>query len=338
MFKLGIIGCGRIAEEGHAPALEELRNEVQVTALADSSRERLRVLGTRFNVPEGSRYTNYKRLLDAERLDIVDIALPHFLHEKAAVAAAQHKVNILIEKPLATSVKSAGRIVNAVNENGVIMCVFHNYRYNPVFMTALDLVKSGKIGTPFLLRMEGLGGGHYPGTAAYDPNWRTKMKRAGGGCLIDNGYHNIYLAQEMMGSPVVSVYARINTYTRQIDVDDTAALLMKHANNGTTSLQVSWGVTAGGQAVHELHGTEGSLFFYRDNKPVALFSNATKTFEYPELKSGSPNSFAGLMHDFFESLRTGSRPPTTGEEARQTLQIVMAAYKSGKTGKAVRLV
>jgi len=339
MFKVGIIGCGKIVELGHAPAFKRLAEEgvAKVVALADPVDARLEVLGDMLGVPPEQRYNDYQDMLKNASLDFVDVATPHFLHRDPIVAAAESGVNIISEKPLATNLAEVDDILEAVNKNGVALCVLHNYRYNPAVKKALQLIKEGALGEVFLIRHEGLGGGWWPGTESFDPNWRSKASMGGGGCLIDNGYHNLYLAREMMGAEVVSVYARIATYTQPIDVEDTALLLLEHANGGTTSIQVSWGVKSGGAGAHEIHGKEGSLFFGKDDKPLALFNNKTGEWSYPEVEKSPRSDFEGLFYDCFKAVEEGKPVPTDGQEARRNLAIIMAAYESSKTGKVIKL-
>ena len=337
MFKLGIIGCGLIVEYAHIDALKSLADEVRVIAISDPSEERLEVISKLLDMGDAQCYNDYQKMLEEEKLDFVDIAVPHFLHKEILIACAQAKVNIIIEKPLATTLEEADMMLEAVEQNSVNLCVLHNYRYNPPAARALELIKEGKIGKPFLIRSEGLRGSHWPGARGYDPDWRTKSSRSGGGCLLDNGYHNIYLAREMMHSPVKSVYARTGTFVQDIDVDDTAVLLLNHENGGTSSIQVSWGVKAGGVRVDEVHGDKGSISFTREGRPLSVFSNQTGQWEYPELTARYKNSFTGLMHDCFEAVREGRSVPTNGKEARRNLQIIMAAYESAGTGKVVEV-
>ncbi len=337
MFKLGIIGCGRIVECAHIGALKSLADEVRVIAVSDKSEERLEVVSKLLAPEDVKGYADYKKMLREEELDFVDIAVPHFLHKEILIASARAGVNIIIEKPLATTLEEADLMLEAVEENKVNLCVLHNYRYNPYTAKALELIREGKIGKPFLIRNEGLGGSHWSGAKGYDPDWRTKSSKSGGGCLLDNGYHNIYLAREMMQSPVKSVYARAGTFVQDIDVDDTAVLLLNHESGGTSSIQVSWGVKAGGVRANEVHGDKGSISFTREDRPLSLFSNRTGEWEYPELKDEPKGSFAGLMHDCFEAVRRGRPVPTDGKEARRNLEIIMAAYESAKTGKVVKV-
>ena len=339
MFKLGIIGCGRVVETGHMPALKRLSEDglVEVVALADPAEERRKTIGHALSVPGKSRYESHSQMLDAEALDFVDIALPHFLHEKVTIDCAKAGVNIISEKPLATNLVEADRIIKACDEAGIILAVLHNYRYNPAMHKALEIARGGEIGEVFLVRYEGLGRSHWHGTEAYDPHWRTKKARAGGGCLIDNGYHNIYLAREFMASAIIGVYAQIETYTRPIDVDDTALFLFRHENRGTSSIQVSWGVNAGGRGMREVHGKEGSIVIGREDKPLGLYQNSTGEWTYPEVETEYESNFAGIMADIFRAVEESEPVPTDGLEARRNLEALTAAYQSAERGEVVKV-
>lgn len=343
MIRLGIIGCGRIVEVGHAKAWQSLADQVQVVAIADPTPERLEKIGEMLGVPKDARYRDYHDMLRNEKLDLVDIALPHFLHEEAAEAAAKAGVNIILEKPMATTLAEVDNMRDAIKNAGVQFSIIHNYKYQSLNATALKLVETGAIGKPFLIREEGLGGGHWPGTQSYDPNWRTRAATSGGGCLIDNAYHNIYLADTMMLSPVTRVYARIKTYLQPIDVDDTALVFLEHENGATSSIQVSWAVKAGGQRVHEVHGTKGSIRYdYRDTEglvhPLALYDNERGQWSYPnpaDIIGNRPSDFAAAFSDYLQALQAGKPAPNGLEAARRNLAIVSAAYESGKRGQPV---
>ena len=339
MLRAGIIGCGRIVEEGHAGAFEALRDRVQVAAISDPVETRRDLIGGRLGVPSASRYDDYRELLARGDLDFVDMALPHFLHEEVILAAAQAGVTILTEKPLTTSMDSAQRIVEAVEASGIQMCVIHNYRHQPASAKALELVQAGRIGQPFFIRYEYLGGGHYPGAAGYDPDWRTKSARGGGGALLDNGYHYLYMSEALMGSPITQAYGRVGTFVQQQDVEDLAAVLLAHESGATTSLQFSWGIKGGGARVGEVHGTQGSLRFGGRGQPL-LEIHENEVGEWLPVELGDPaspgnNSFVGMMDEFITALEQGAPMPVSAQQARHNLAIVMAGYESARLGRAV---
>jgi len=334
MLKCGIIGCGRIVQQGHVSAFKTLRDRIEVVALADPAQGSLDAVGEALGVER--KYKDYREMLAKETLDFVDIATPHFAHRDNVVDAANAGVHILSEKPMATNLKEADAMLAAVEKNGVQYCVLHNYIYGGALKRAIALVREGAIGEVFFIRSEGMGWGHYAGVEGFDPDWRTKMARGGGGCLIDNGYHNLYSAEYLMNSPVVSVYASVGTFVQPIDVDDLAVLLLKHKNGGTTSIQVSWATKAGGVGVYEIHGTKGTLTFRRDDHPLALFRNETGEWEYPSIEV-QYEGFTGIFHEFAKALEQGTEVPISGRRARHNLDIIVSAYESAKTGNVVAI-
>ncbi|MCK4591068.1 MAG: Gfo/Idh/MocA family oxidoreductase [Candidatus Latescibacteria bacterium] len=332
MLRCGIIGCGRIVQGGHVDAFKALRDRIEVVALADPAQSSLDAVGEALGVER--KYEDYREMLAKEALDFVDIATPHFAHRDNVVDVANAGVHILSEKPMATNLEEADTMLEAVEKNGVRYCVLHNYIYGGALKRAIALVQEGAIGEVFFIRSEGLGWGHFPGVEGFDSAWRTKMARGGGGCLIDNGYHNIYSGEYLMNSPVVSVYASVGTFVQPIDVDDLAVLMLKHKNGGITSIQVSWAVKARGVGVYEIHGTKGTLTFHREDHPLALYRNDTEKWEYPSTEV-QYEGFTGIFYEFVEALEKGTGVPISGHKARHNLQIIMSAYQSAKTGKVV---
>ena len=127
MNRVGIIGCGRIAEQGHLPGYAELAGRISVVAVADPAAERRDLLGERLGVPQEARYAEYCDLLAHDDLDYVDICLPHHLHHAATIAAAEAGLNILLEKPIAANEDEALAMIAAVEKAGVVFSLIHNY-------------------------------------------------------------------------------------------------------------------------------------------------------------------------------------------------------------------
>jgi predicted dehydrogenase len=337
MLKAGIIGCGRIVVDCHAPSLLKLKHRVKVTALADPVPEQRKIVGDRLRVPKKARYSDYHEMLEKENLDFVAIALPHSLHEEAIIAAANRRVNILTEKPLTTSMASARRILSAVKRNRIHFGIIHNYRYEPVRQKAVRLIREGKIGRPFFVRFEYPGWFGYRGARGYRPLWRTEARFGGGGAVIDNGYHFMYLAEEFMQSPIVKVYARVGTFVRRQDVDDLGVVTFTHANGGVTSLLISWGLRAGGRSATEVHGTKGSLWFGYDNIPLQFFNNRTERWTKFQVKGDFLTAFYSMYREYVDSLEGKKKYVPSAEVALHAIAIVMATYKSGKEGRVVNL-
>ena len=333
MIGVGIVGCGRIVEEGHAPAFEKLSDRFRVVAVADASAERRDLIGDRFGVTAKNRFSGWDGLFACDDVELIDMALPHSLHRPSCVAAAATGKPILMEKPMATSMEDADAIMAAVQKSGVQACIVHNYLYFPHHARALELIHEGAIGRPFLFRSEGLSASHWPGTGAYDPAWRTKAGISGGGPLIDNAYHNLYGAAGFMGSLPVEVYAKLGRFVRDIEVEDTVSVTLTHANGGFSTILVGWSAGAA-KRVQEVHGTEGSLLFDHEGHAIAIFRDGE--WEFPEVGERR-FGFEALFAEYADALEAGKPPPVPFSEGYRNLKVVMGAYESSRTGLPVKL-
>ena len=334
MINVGIVGCGRIIEEGHAPAFAKLRDRFRVVAVADPSPQRRDLIADQFDVAADRRFSDWQELLAVDEIDLVDMALPHFLHLPSLRAAAGAGKAVLMEKPMATSMQEADAIMAAVSDSGRPACLIHNYLWRPEVQRGLELVKTGAIGRPHLFRSEGFSPSHYPGAAGYDPDWRTKSARGGGGAIIDNAYHYCYMAEAMLGSPVATVYASYGTYVHDIDVEDLGLVQLRHANGANSLIVQGW--TGSGQAAAEVHGSEGVLTLPRFRERRITIQRGGKT-EAIEVEGEIHFGFEGIFAEYADALERGGAPPVEFSAGYHNLQIVMAAYESGRTGQAVSL-
>ena len=155
--------------------------------------------------------------------------------------------------------------------------------------------------------------------------WRTQAEAGGGGPLIDNGYHQVYTALNYVGSPAVRVYARIGRYVQDIEVEDTALVLIEHANGATTSLQVGWSALAGGIGVNEIIGTEGQIRFGGRESPVSVWRKATGEWTHPPVETEGPDEL-GLpvaVRRFVEAIENDGEVPVSAADGRHVLAIVL---------------
>tara|TARA_Y100000590_G_scaffold467565_1_gene646884 strand:+ start:673 stop:1677 length:1005 start_codon:yes stop_codon:yes gene_type:complete len=334
MINVGIVGCGRIIEDGHAPAFLELKDRFNVTALADPTPERRSVIGSMLNIPIDRQFADWNDLLKLDDIELVDMALPHFLHLESAVAAARSGKKILMEKPMATSMDEADQIMAAIRENNSIACIAHNYLFRHPTIKALELIKAGAIGEPFFYRQGAFMPRHYAGTSTYDSGWRSKSKMAGGGALIDNSYHHLYMAAALIGSPISSIFTNMGTFVHNIDVEDTVIMSLTHANGRMSAIETGWS-TGAAHPVDELHGTEGSIVFNREPPYLQLHHNDT-CIEI-EITPGFTWGFKNLFEAYADTIEQELPPPVSFDDGYSNLKVVMSAYKSGHNSIAVNI-
>ena len=333
MINVGIVGCGRIIEEGHAPAYSKLKDRFRVVAVADPSSARRDLIGEPLNVPARRRLADWNDLMALDDVSLIDMALPHFLHLESCVAVANSCKAILMDKLMATSLDEASAVMEAVAGSDAPACIVHNYLYRSAHAAALELISEGAIGNPFLYhRGSQFMSGHWPGVSAYDADWRTKAAKAGGGALIDNAYHYLYLASAFLGSPVTNVYERTDTFIHDIEVEDTVLATLEHGGSGVSSIEVGWSA-AGAQEYEEIHGAEGSIALDRDGHALGILR--AEEWEFPEVAESDFWGYDGLFAAYADAIESGGEVPVPFEDGYQNIKVVMAAYASGRSGESV---
>ena len=200
MVRIGIVGCGRVVDVGHVPGLKEIPTLAKVTAIADVAEANLKQIGDKLKVPVSARYGDYRDLLRAERknVDVIVLALPHKLHKPILIETARAGYAILTEKPLTVDLQEAKDVFRVLQKQKTYFGIIHNYWRSSPMLTIVGAVRAGKVGEPFLYRTEGLGGSYWAGVKSFRSSWRSEAKIGGRGCLLDNGYHQIYSAERVV--------------------------------------------------------------------------------------------------------------------------------------------
>jgi predicted dehydrogenase len=341
--RIGLIGCGRIVQRTHALAYHALRGHWQIVAAADVSEAALEEAGTRFGILPTHRYRDYRDMLERASIDTVVIATPHAFHAEQAIAAAQAGKTIISEKPMATTLEEANAILAAVRRAGVAYTVVHNFLFTAAAQGAAQLLAEGVVGEPILGHGE-LIARKPDDTTRPELDWRASQ-RFGGGCVIDTAYHEIYMVERLMGSPVRYVEARVATLRFPIDVDDTALLLLEHANGRLSTVHASWCARApalSGRWV-VVQGTHGAVrVVHNSDIPLTYVRDPERNWEPPEphllgATAGVPGDRTGHAA-FFQAvaraLDAGGFMSVTGEEAQHILAIVLAAREASAARRA----
>ena len=335
-FRVGVIGCGAIAQNCHLPGYAKCK-DVSIEAAADIEPARLAEAQHRFGVKRV--YRDYRRMLQKECLDIASVCTPNYLHADAAICAAEAGCHILCEKPIALSMKVAAAMAAAVKKNRVRMMLGFSHRFYAGNQKAKALIESGRIGKPFMIRVRFAHGGPQPGWAMSD--WFYNARKAGGGACLDMGIHAYDLCEYLMG-PVTAVQADIRTLVKKIDVDDNAILVFDFKSGAMGYVEVGWTSKPGFVGL-EIYGTEGTII--ADYYGAGLVniagsvspSGKVGTTRKVLVKDYRKGGWSVEVREFIDALKTG-KPFRAGiPEGIRSLKIALAGYKSAGTGKRVRV-
>lgn len=180
-LKVGIIGLGHQSLEDHLPAIF-VSADAELIAVADVDVEKLKSFSN--DHKDIHTYQQFNDLFKSERLDFVIIAVPHHLHQDIIKEVIKRKIHVLKEKPFTVTLAQAKEIKELAERNGVKIMLTLQRRFNPIYSTFFQLID--KIGTPFFIEAK-----YTFYTDSPHEGWRGKKELAGGGCLIDMGYHII---------------------------------------------------------------------------------------------------------------------------------------------------
>jgi myo-inositol 2-dehydrogenase / D-chiro-inositol 1-dehydrogenase len=235
MKNVGIIGLGNM---GKLHLLNALRiDDVRVVAAADKS-EFNRKSVKKYHV---KTYDDYTKMLDAEKLDAVIVSLPNFLKKDCVFYTAEKKVNIFLEKPMALNYDEAQEMVQKVEKENVRMTVGVNYRYYPCVQKLKNSFDDGRIGDAVIATSDLILSGpmSHGAVPAPVPEWWLSKETAGGGALIDLGYHLIDIFSWMFGDLDI-VYSNLG-YRFNLPVEDSATVVLKSRAQGVTCVvNVGW--------------------------------------------------------------------------------------------------
>ena len=339
-IRLGLIGCGGIVQKSHLHGLLDIPDLATISAIADPIPENRNRVGTAADIITEQRYEDHRHMLARAELDAVIIATPHHLHAEHVIEAAQAGVAIISEKPMATSLGEADRLLDAVKKHNIPYTIVHNFLYTPGTVEALRLLREENTGTPQTGRALSLFG---KTEDQADPNsvWRAS-KAAGGGCIGDSAYHEIYLIETMIGSPVRYVEARVQTKFFDFDVDDVAFLLFEHENGAISTVSTSWGMPGSGDHnICEVYTRTHGIRIVSRGRELLHLDKSKRKWQPIDLDHGLSTealSRAGHANYFaatFKALAEDKPPPITAEHARHNLSLIHAAHKATTQRKAV---
>lgn len=324
-LKVGVIGLGHQSLEDHIPAILASQ-DTELVAVADNDKEKLKTFSQQNKTIH--IYEKFNNLLHSEKLDFIIIATPHFLHGDIIKEAIKRKVHILKEKPFAISLDQAKTFSKLAKGNNVKIAITLQRRFNPIYSTFFQLID--KIGTPFFIESK-----YTFYTDAPHEGWRGKKELAGGGCLIDMGYHIIDLLMWYFGLPDF-VFAETSCDAKEeieYDAEDTVKVIFRYKNNNIFgSLLVSRVIPPKTEYV-DIYGTRGIIHIERGK-----IERRAPNGEVQESLSREHHwpSAAQDQLEFFVKVLRGEKENITGPEFHfNHLAFIEAAYRSKSEKKFI---
>lgn len=326
-LKGALIGFGQVAEKAHLPGFKERGIEIIAVCEKDPARREAALAA----LPQAAMYSSYEQLLAAQDgLDFVDIATPPFLHSDQALAALKRGVHVLVEKPLALTPSDLETLRRSASMAGKSVFTVHNWAYAPQWREALALVEKGAIGEPRHMELHALR--TQPAVSAVPGDWRREAGMAGGGILIDHGWHNLYLLHRVVKQKPNRVTARLEPVSGAVEEEVTVNIEFPMA---TATLFLTWksGIR---RNTAFIAGTKGTLEMLDDEIIVRNAGGVErKSFDAP-LSAGSahPTWFAAMLPDFEAEVADPSARGRNVEEASFCMNVIHRAYTGARYGRS----
>ncbi len=326
MYKIGMIGCGSISRV-HVEGFLAIPERAKITAVCDILPEAMDRVAEKVDGIE--KFLDYNELIEKSGVDAVVVLLPHHLHKDCIVKAADHGKHILCEKPLCISLDEAEEITQAVESNNVTLMSAHNQIFSPCIQEAKRRLEAKEVGRVFQIRTCDCFLARLP-----EWGWRANLATAGGGELIDTGYHPSYLLLHLAPSKPVAVTAMLGRYVQhEVEGEDSANVLVQFEDGSIGFIYTSW-AWEWPEGYHQFHviGEKGQMYGRKNKFAVKRNDEEPVQTEFPER-----HEFQAEIEHFIECLEEGKTPIQSHVDGIDVLKVILGAYKATKTKGIVEL-
>lgn len=342
-MKYALIGCGRISPN-HLAAAQA--NGLDIVALCDVVVDHMEDKAVKFELGSHvGRYTDYRTLLKEEKPELVSICTESGSHAKIALDCIEAGANLIIEKPIALSIKDADAIIQAAGKRGVKVSACHQNRFNKSVAKIREAVEKRRFGRLFY------GTAHVRwnrGREYYDrASWRGTWEQDGG-ALMNQCIHNIDLLRWLMGDEVSEVFAYTDNLEHPyIEAEDLGIALVKFSNG-------AYGIIEGTTNIYP-RNLEETLYLFGEKGTVKAGGQSVNIIEEwrfsdmlddpEEVKAShheNPPNVYGFGHiplfaDVIRAIREDREPAVTAEDGKRAMELVLAIYKSASEGRPIKL-
>jgi UDP-N-acetyl-2-amino-2-deoxyglucuronate dehydrogenase len=336
-MRVGIVGTGAVARK-HARAYLNIGYRVAVCSNFHEES------GRRFAGEFGARFVaDYQDLCRHPQVDFVDVCtFPEFRVEPVELAAAARK-HILVEKPMATNLDTAHRMMDVARKAGILLGVVSQHRFDDASLFLARAIPAGRLGK--LIECDCYVK-WYRSAEYYSRPIKGSWKTEGGGALIGQGIHQVDLLRWLAG-PVKELFGAWQLGARnRIESEDVVNAVVRYASGATGVIQAATAFWPGYPERIEFHGTKGTAIVSGD-KLTAWDVESDSGEAAPVVRESASGAsdpmaislvpFERQFRDFGDAIAEGRKPLVSAEEGYQALELVDAVYRSCRTGEKVVL-
>lgn len=343
-MKYALIGCGRIAVNHMKAAIN---NELEIVAVCDVLEEKMEELLAKYGLEKDEsikRYTDYKKMVDELKPDLISIATESGIHAEIALHCIDKGVNLIIEKPMAMSIEDANKIINLAEEKNVKVSACHQNRFNVAIQKLRKAVESGRFGK----LSHGSIHVRWNRNAGYyeQAPWRGTWEQDGG-ALMNQCIHGIDLLRWMMGDEIEEIYgATRQQFHDYLEAEDVGMAVIKFKNGAIGTIEGTTNVFP--------KNLEETLYIFGENGTVKIGGTSTNNIDVwdfaveteedqqnkgleEETSNVYGNGHTSLFADVMDAIENDRKPYVDAVAGRNALEVVLSIYKSQKTAMPVKL-
>lgn len=342
-MKYALIGCGRISTN-HIKAA--VNNELEIVAVCDVVADHMEQLLTKHNLENDKsikRYTDYSKMIEENDLDLISIATESGLHAEIALYCIGKGINVIIEKPMAMSMEDADRIISLSEEKGVKVAACHQNRFNIAVQKMRKALEDGRFGriSHGSIHVRWNRNKEYYEQAPWRGTWKQD-----GGALMNQCIHGIDLLRWMMGDEVESVYGVTKQqFHSYLEAEDIGMAVVRFKNGAVATIEGTTNVYP--------KNLEETLYLFGEKGTVKLGGKSTNNIDVWDFADETEedlsnkgleevtsnvygNGHTSLFADMIQAIEEDRKPYVDAYAGRRALEMILAIYKSQKSGEVVK--
>lgn len=334
-----IIGCGRIAANHVNAALQCGMN---VVAVCDLNQRAMDALVYEFKLHNAKEYTDFQQMLRENQIDVVSLAVDSGIRAKMALSVLDFGVHLIVEKPMAMSLPDADAMIEKAEQKGVKLCVCQQNRYNDAVQATRHALEEGRFGklSHGTVHIRWHRSHDYYAQAAWRGTWARD-----GGALMNQCIHGIDLLRWMMGDDIEYVYgATRRRFHPYIEAEDVGLAVVSFKNGAVATIEGTTNIFP--KNLEEslcLFGETGTVKISGESaNEIAIWQFANEREEDAKIRTIREetvnvygNGHLRIFADMKKAIEENRTPYVDGYCGRRALELVLAIYKSQKTGLPV---
>ena len=309
---VGVIGVGAMGYN-HARVYSKLEN-ANLMAVSDLLREKADEVSKEYNT---KGFVDYNDILKMPEIEVVSVCVPTTHHFNVVMDAIEHGKHVLVEKPIAFTLREAKAMVKAAKDEGVKLGTGHVERFNPAVEKSKELIKNDIIGDVVSASAKRVG--------PFPPRIKDV------GVTIDLAIHEVDIMFYLFESPVSRIYANMGSKLEKCEYEDHAEIMSKFKNGIIGMLEVNW-LTPYKKRKLEITGVDGIISIDYIDQSVNVYGKSTQNVDIPYKEPLKEE-----LSSFLSAVKNDEDPKITGEDGVYALKVVTAAMKSAKDNNPVEI-